>query len=150
MPLRDHLWRACPVLLLSRVFTLRSEKCGPRAGCFECQPYCVCRREKSSSLTKKSLAVAGIVFAGTLGLAPAASATIHPIVESYDCASDTAFANHPLGDVAEVPGVTPGYGSHSTNSDLASLSATSDGFTDFSSPAWSDFKLNGVCGQVGR
>lgn len=102
------------------------------------------------TLTRKSLAVAGIVFAGTLGLAPAASASIHPIVESYDCASDAAFAHHPLGDVAEVPGLTPGYGSHSTNSDLASLSATSDGFTDFSSPAWSDFKLNGVCGQVGR
>lgn len=102
------------------------------------------------SLIRKSLAIVGIAFAGTLGLAPAASATIHPIVESYDCASQTAFDNHPLGDVAEVPGVTPGYGSHSTNSDLASLSATTDGFTDFTSPAWSDFKINGVCGQVGK
>lgn len=102
------------------------------------------------TLTGKSLAIAAVVFAGTLGLAPAASATIHPIVESYDCASDAAFAHHPLGDVAEPPGVTPGHGSHSTNSDLASLSATTKGFTDFSSPAWSDFKLNGVCGQVGK
>lgn len=102
------------------------------------------------TLTGKSLAVAGIVFVGALGLAPAASATIHPIVESYDCANESAFAHHPLGDVAEPPGVTPGYGNHSTNSDLASLSATTGGFTDFSSPAWSDFKLNGVCGQVGR
>lgn len=102
------------------------------------------------SLTKKSLAVLGIAFAGTLGLAPTASATIHPIVESYDCASQTAFENHPLGDVADPAGVTPGYGNHSTNSDLASLSATTKGFTDFSSPAWSDFKLNGICGRVGQ
>lgn len=102
------------------------------------------------SLTRKSLAVLGIAFAGTLGLAPAASATIHPIVESYDCASQTAFENHPLGDVADPPGVTPGYGNHSTHSDLASLLATTDDFTDFSSPAWSDFKLNGVCGRVGQ
>lgn len=102
------------------------------------------------SLTRRSLAVAGIAFAGTLGLAPAASATIHPIVESYDCASQTAFDRHPLGDVADPPGVTPGYGNHSTQSDVASLAATTDGFTDFTSPAWSDFKLNGVCGQVGK
>lgn len=107
-------------------------------------------KEKTMTLTRKSLAVSVIVFAGTLGFAPAASATIHPIVESFDCANANAVANHPLGDVAEPPGVTPGYGSHSTNSDLASLSATSKGFTDFSSPAWSDFKLNGVCGQVGK
>ncbi|MFX1821271.1 hypothetical protein PV768_15940 [Pseudarthrobacter sp. CC4] len=102
------------------------------------------------NLTRKFFAVIGVAFAGTLSVAPAASATIHPIVESYDCASQTAFAHHPLGDVAEPPGVTPGYGSHSTNSDLASLSATSKGFTDFSSPAWSDFKLNDVCGRVGQ
>ncbi|MCO4254459.1 hypothetical protein [Pseudarthrobacter cellobiosi] len=101
------------------------------------------------TLTRKSLAVSVIVFAGTLGFAPAASATIHPIVESFDCANANAFANHPLGDVAEPPGVTPSYGSHSTKSDLASLAATTKDFT-VSSPAWSDFKLNGVCGQVGR
>ncbi|MET3172420.1 UNVERIFIED_ORG: hypothetical protein ABIB52_000244 [Arthrobacter sp. UYCu721] len=99
--------------------------------------------------TKKSLAVLAVVFAGALGFAPAASATIHPIVESYDCASGTAFENQPLGDVADPPGVTPGYGSHSDTSTLRSLIVTSDGFTDFSSPAWSDFKLNGECGHAG-
>lgn len=99
--------------------------------------------------TKKSLTVIAAVFAGILGSASAASATIHPIVESYDCASATAFENHPLGDVADPPGVTPGYGSHSDTSTLRSLKATSDGFTDFSSPAWSDFKLNGECGHSG-
>lgn len=99
--------------------------------------------------TRKSLAIVAVIFTGALGFAPAASATIHPIVESYDCASATAFAHHPLGDVAEPPGVTPGYGNHSDTSSLRSLIVTSDGFTDFSSPAWSDFKLNGECGHSG-
>jgi hypothetical protein len=92
--------------------------------------------------TKKSLAVIAVVFIGALGFAPAASATIHPIVESYDCASATAFANHPLGDVAEPPGVTPGFGSHSDTSSLRSLTVSSDA-------ARSDFKLNGECGHSG-
>lgn len=94
--------------------------------------------------TKRSFAVIAAVFAGALGFAPAASATIHPLVESYDCASATAFAHHPLDDVADPPGVTPDYGSHSETSTLRSLKATSDG-----SPAWSDFKLDGECGHSG-
>ncbi|MET3172750.1 UNVERIFIED_ORG: hypothetical protein ABIB52_000578 [Arthrobacter sp. UYCu721] len=99
----------------------------------------------------KTPIVVGVIVLGTsLGFAPAASATIHPIVESYDCANAQATAHHPLGDVADPPGVTPGYGNHSENSDLASLSATSKGFTDFSSPAWFGFKLDGTCGQVGQ
>lgn len=97
------------------------------------------------SLTGRPLAVAVVVFAGILGLAPAASATIHPLVESYDCANEAAFENHPLDDVAEPPGVTPGYGQHSSNSDLASVRATTG-----SSPSWSDFKLDGTCGKVGQ
>ncbi|WP_426989494.1 hypothetical protein [Pseudarthrobacter sp. Y6] len=101
------------------------------------------------SRTKKTLAVGVLLFAGTLGFAPAASATIHPLVESYDCANATANEHHPLGDVADPPGVTPGYGSHSTNSDLASLVATTDGFTDFSSPALFGHKLDGQCGHSG-
>lgn len=101
------------------------------------------------SRTRRLLAIGVLLFAGTLGFAPAASATIHPLVESVDCASATANANHPLGDVAEVPGVTPGYGSHSTNSDLASLSATTKNFTDFSSPALFGHKLDGQCGHSG-
>lgn len=92
--------------------------------------------------TKKSLAVIAVVFTGALGFAPAASATIHPIVESFDCASATAFDSHPLGDVAEPPGVTPGFGSHSDTSSLRSLKVSSDA-------AWSDFKLNGECGHSG-
>src|SRR5215217_5266766 len=89
-----------------------------------------------------------LVMALMMALAGPASATIHPIVESADCANPTADLNHPLGDVAEVPGQTPDYGSHSDQSSLRALTVTSDGFTDFL-PAWSDFKVNDVCGQVG-
>jgi len=102
------------------------------------------------SWTRTPIAVGVVLFAATLGFAPAASATIHPIVESVDCANAEANAHHPLLDVAEVPGVTPDYGSHSETSDLRSLIVTSDGFTDFSSPAWLGHKLDGVCGQVGQ
>ena len=101
------------------------------------------------SLTRKSLAVSVIVFAGTFGFAPAASATIHPIVESFDCADENAFANHPIGDVADPPGVTPGYGSHSETSSLRSLIVITDGFTDLSNPALFGHKLDGECGHAG-
>jgi hypothetical protein len=101
------------------------------------------------SLTRNAVVVGVIALAATLGFASPAYATIHPIVESSDCANDEANANHPLGDVADPVGVTPGVGSHSTNSDLASLDATSDGFTDFSSPAWLGHKLDGECGHSG-
>jgi len=90
-----------------------------------------------------------MVMALMLALSGPAWATIHPIVESADCANPIANESHPLGDVAEVPGQTPDYGSHSDQSSLRALSVTSDGFTDFSSPAWSEFKLNGTCGAGG-
>lgn len=101
------------------------------------------------SMIRTPVLIGVIVFGASLGFAPAASATIHPIVESVDCANAQANEHHPLGDVAEVPGVTPDYGSHSANSDLASLDATSKGFTDFSSPAWFGHKLDGECGHAG-
>ena len=96
-----------------------------------------------------------LVMAAMMAVAGPASATIHPIVESADCANSIADANHPLGDVAEVPGATPGdlnpadKPTGQGNNELRALTVTSDGFTDFSSPAWSDFKVNDVCGQVG-
>ncbi len=81
--------------------------------------------------------VLGVVFALGL-LASPASATIHPIVESFDCANEQAFAHHPLGDVADplgqTPGATPGNGVFIAL-DHASASA------------FSDFKLNGTCGN---
>src|SRR5215211_9264862 len=95
------------------------------------------------------MVTAAMVMALMMAVAGPASATIHPIVESVDCANPIANESHPLGDVAEVPGQTPGYGSHSDQSDVRALTVTSDGFTDFSSPAWSEFKLNGTCGAGG-
>ena len=80
-----------------------------------------------------------LVMALMMALSGPASATIHPIVESFDCANAQAFDNHPLGDPAEVPGQTPGYGSHS---DTSSLRALQEG----DSSAFSDFKVNGTCG----
>jgi len=101
------------------------------------------------------MVTAASVMALMMALAGPALATIHPIVESVDCANPIANENHPLGDVAEVPGATPedlnpadqptGQG----NNELRALIVTSDGFTDFSSPAWSEFKLNGTCGAGG-
>lgn len=101
------------------------------------------------TLTRKSLGVSVIVIFGTLGFAPTASATIHPLVESFDCANATAFANHPLGDVADPPGVTPGYGNHSEQSTLRSIIAVTDGGTDLTSPAIFGHKLDGECGHAG-
>lgn len=94
--------------------------------------------------------LAGVVlFAGILGFAPAASATIHPLVESADCAN-VADTHHPLGDVAEPIGATPGASPHSDTSSLRALTVISDGFTDLTSPALFGHKLDGVCGKVGQ
>ena len=75
----------------------------------------------------------------TVGFAPTASATIHPIVESFDCANEQAFDHHPLGDVADPPGQTPGYGSHSDTSSLR-------GFFSANEQAAFGHKLDGSCG----
>jgi hypothetical protein len=85
-----------------------------------------------------------------LGFAPAAFGTIHPIVESFDCANEQAFAHHPLGDPADPIGQTPGEGNHSDQSSLRALIVISDGFTDLSSPALFGHKLDGTCGKVGQ
>lgn len=70
---------------------------------------------------KRILTVAAMALAATVLTAPGASATIHPLVGSADCANPTADAAHPLGDVADPPGQTPGYGSHSDNSTLRAI-----------------------------
>jgi hypothetical protein len=72
-----------------------------------------------------AFAMTMMVFASTAG------ATIHPIVESFDCANEAAFANTPNNDPAEVPG--------QITSDFAALNNASDS-------AYSSFKLNGACG----
>jgi hypothetical protein len=95
-----------------------------------------------------------LVMALMLALAGPALATIHPIVESVDCANPIANENHPLGDVAEVPGATPGdqnpagQPTGQGNNELRALIVTSDGFNDFSSPAWFGHKLNDECGTA--
>lgn len=100
---------------------------------------------------KRVILVTSAALAVTFGLVPGvASATIHPIVESADCANATANAHHPLGDVAEPIGQTPGVGSHSDQSSLRALAVITDDFTDLSSPAVFGHKLDGQCGRVGQ
>jgi hypothetical protein len=84
--------------------------------------------------------------AAQLALASLAGATIHPIVESFDCANEQAFAHHPLGDVADPRGQTPGdvnpAGQETGSKALVALGVANDS-------AFSDFKLNGECGNAG-
>ncbi|MFC8797809.1 hypothetical protein ACFT2C_08745 [Promicromonospora sp. NPDC057138] len=88
---------------------------------------------------KKMLAASALAVAATFLIAPSASATIHPIVESADCANSRANEVHPLGDVAEPPGQTPGQ-NHSETSTLRALQEAID------TPAAFGHKLNGICG----
>jgi hypothetical protein len=76
-------------------------------------------------------------------MAAPALATIHPIVESADCVGTDVPEGHPTGDVADPPGQTPGFGSHSDQSDLRAFSEADDS-------ASFGHKLNGECGKVGQ
>src|ERR671921_2710702 len=67
-----------------------------------------------------------IVMAAMMALSGPASATIHPIVESFDCANEQAFAHHPLSDPAEVPGQTPGATPGNGNNELRALSVSNE------------------------
>ena len=87
-----------------------------------------------------TLMVAALMLA--LMAAPAL-ATIHPIVESADCVGTDVPAGHPTGDVADPPGQTPGFGSHSDQSDLRAFSEADDS-------ASFGHKLDGECGKVGQ
>jgi hypothetical protein len=89
------------------------------------------------------LATIALVMALMMAVSGPAFATIHPIVESFDCANEQAFEHHPLGDPAEVPGQTPGHGSHSDQSSLRALQEADDS-------AFSEHKLNGECGKAGQ
>ena len=99
---------------------------------------------------RKTVVVGLLAAFGVTVPAASASATIHPIVESFDCANAEAFAHHPLGDPADPIGQTPGVGSHSEQSTLRALIAVTDGFTDVTSPALFGHKLDGTCGKVGQ
>jgi hypothetical protein len=54
-------------------------------------------------------------------------------------ANAQAFAHHPYGDPAEVPGQNPEVGTHSEQSSLRALSVANG-------HAYSEFKVNGTCG----
>jgi hypothetical protein len=84
--------------------------------------------------------------AAQLALASLAGATIHPIVESFDCADEQAFAHHPLGDVADPRGQTPG-DVNPAGQETGSKSLVALGVADDS--AFSEFKLDGACGAGG-
>ena len=80
-----------------------------------------------------------MVMALLMALSGPASATIHPIVESFDCANEQAFAHHPYDDPAEVPGQNPAVGTHSEKSSFRALDEANGN-------AFSEFKLDGACG----
>ena len=89
------------------------------------------------------LVTAALVMAVMMAVAGPASATIHPIVESFDCANEQAFAHHPLGDPADPPGQTPGATPGQGNNELRALSVANE-------VAWFGHKLDGKCGKVGQ
>lgn len=74
-----------------------------------------------------------------LALAPTAGATIHPIVESTDCANAQADAHHPLGDVADPRGQTPGATPGGEQSELRAVNVANES-------AFSEHKFNGERG----
>ncbi len=84
-----------------------------------------------------------LVMAAMMTVGGPASATIHPIVESFDCANEQAFAHHPYGDPAEVPGQNPTVDTHSDQSSFRALSVANLN-------AYSEFKVNFECGKVGQ
>jgi hypothetical protein len=90
-----------------------------------------------------------LVMALMMAVGGPASATIHPIVESYDCANDKAFENHPLNDPADPPGQTPG-------DENPAGEQTGQGNNEFRALQESDeqaafgHKLDGKCGKVGQ
>ena len=84
---------------------------------------------------RKLVVLAAILALALLTFAPVGGASIHPIVESFDCANAAAFANTPNNDPAEVPGQFV--------SDFAALSHANES-------AYSSFKLNGTCGAGGQ
>ena len=90
---------------------------------------------------RRVLVVAVAAVGGVMFMSGTAGATIHPIVESFDCANEQAFAHHPLGDPADPPGQTPGATPGNGNNELRALSVVPE-----DSPALFGHKLDGQCG----
>jgi hypothetical protein len=98
-------------------------------------------------LRKRVTATVVLALLLVVALASVASATIHPIVESFDCANEQAFAHHPLGDPADPPGATPGATPGQGNNELRAIQSVLGNNPD--SPAAFGHKLDGTCGHAG-
>jgi len=94
-------------------------------------------------MMKRIVLLVTVALVMALMMAVPAFATIHPIVESADCVGTNVPEGHPTGDVADPPGQTPGFGSHSDQSDLRAFSEADDS-------ASFGHKLDGECGKVGQ
>jgi hypothetical protein len=90
-------------------------------------------------LIRRALVGAAIAAGGVLLTSGMAGATIHPIVESIDCANAQAFAHHPLDDPANPIGQTPGETPGDGNNELRALDVADQA-------AYGEFKNNGECG----
>ena len=98
------------------------------------------------SRTKKGLAAASVAALMMTAISAPAFATIHPIVESLDCANEQAFAHHPYGDPAEVPGQNPLVANHSEQSSFRALSVANEHAASTLVGGSNEHKLNGECG----
>lgn len=77
----------------------------------------------------KLLFLVAVAAGAHVALPATGSATIHPIVVSFLCATETANANaqdRGLEDVADPPGQTPGYGWHSDQSTLRAIQSANE------------------------
>lgn len=110
------------------------------------QPYAIERKNHETQSSDRRLDA----LAATFRVRSECLSNDPPIVESYDCQTEQARAAHPLGDVADPPGQTPGYERHSDTSSLQAIIVITHGFTDPRSPALFGHKLDGTCGRVGR
>jgi hypothetical protein len=93
------------------------------------------------NLVRRAFVGAAVVAGCVLLSGGVAGATIHPIVESFDCANAQAFAHHPLGDPADPMGQTPGATPGNGNNELRALTVVGE-----DSPAAFGHKLDGECG----
>jgi hypothetical protein len=97
------------------------------------------RKEAGMNLIRRALVGSAVAAGGVLLTSGMAGATIHPIVESFDCANAEAFENHPLGDPADPIGQTPGATPGDGNNELRALAVANPA-------AAGEHKLNGECG----
>jgi hypothetical protein len=93
---------------------------------------------------RKRLVITSASVLAVLVLAPVASPTIHPIVESFNCANEQAFESHPLGDPADPPGQTPGATPGDGQNELRAIQETGGRNPNFGSG------VDGQCGKVGQ